>query len=368
MIRIRGDVQEISPYSPGRPVADVAREHGFDPRDIVKLASNESPLPPVRQALAAMLEEVSGVNRYPDNDCHDLRHALSAHLGVEPDQVWVGGGSSDLLRVVATAMGGRGTNAVYPWPSFVVYRLATVLADSTPREVPLDSDHAHDLEAMLEAIDTDTSVVYLCNPNNPTGVHLSAASVSGFVDEVPDDVLVVVDEAYHEYVTAVDYTTAIPLAIERPNVIVTRTFSKVYGLAALRVGYGVGRVETIRELRKAQAPFTVTSVGQVGAVASLGAIDQIGERIRDNAAERARLEAAFGRREVEYVPSQANFVYLRIGGTTDEVAAAFIRHGVILRPLADGWVRVSVGTPAENDRLLGALDSERESLVVRCRP
>jgi histidinol-phosphate aminotransferase len=311
-----------------------------------------------------MSEAVGTINRYPDNDCHDLRLGLADHLDVPPDHVWVGGGSSELLRVIATALGGAGTTAVYAWPSFVIYRLATILGGASPREVPLTDDHVHDLEGMRAAIDDTTTVVYVCNPNNPTGSHLPGSAIERFIDAVPDDVLVVVDEAYHEYVTADDYRTAAELALERPNVIVTRTFSKVYGLAALRVGYAIARPETITELRKAQAPFSVTSVGQVGALASLSARAELSERVQVNASERSRLEQAFADRGIEYVASQANFVYLRLGSSTDQTADAFIRHGVILRPFGDGWVRVSVGTPDENDRFLAALDLERNRLAA----
>ena len=358
MIRVRDDVRKISPYTPGRPISEVARSAGLDPHDVVKLASNESPLPPTRPALAAMAEEIGSINRYPDNDCHDLRVALAQRLSVDFEQVWVGGGSSDLLRVIATAMGGTGTNAVYAWPSFVVYRLATVLAHASPREVPLTAEHVHDLDAMRSAIDAETTVVYLCNPNNPTGTLLGSAAVESFIDAVPDDVLVVVDEAYHEYVTDADHESAVALAIERPNLIVTRTFSKVYGLAALRVGYAVSRADTITELRKAQAPFTVSSVGQVGALASLTATDEIDQRVELNRSERTRMEAVFSDRGLEYVPSHANFVYLRLGDSTEGTAAAFLEHGVIVRPFRDGWIRVSVGTADENDRFLFAMETE----------
>lgn len=361
MLKIRPDVRGISPYTPGRPISEVAREFGFDPADIVKLASNESPLPPLRVAVAAMAEEVGSVNRYPDNDCHDLRTAIAASLGVKMEEVWVGGGSSELLRVIASAMGGPATTAVYAWPSFVVYRLASIVADATPKEVPL-RNHVHDLDAMLGAIDSSTTVVYLCNPNNPTGTHVSAGAIEEFIDAVPDDVLVVVDEAYFEYVTADDYSTAIPLALERPNVIVTRTFSKVYGLAALRVGYAIGQASTLTDLQKAQAPFSVTSVGQVGAVASLSATEEIASRVAENAAERARIEAACFDIGVEHVASQTNFVFMRLGDSTERVAEAFIRHGVIVRPFSNGWVRVSVGTASENDRFLAALKLERSHL------
>ncbi len=364
MIRIRPDVQLISPYRPGRPIAAVAREFGFDPDEIVKLASNESLLPPVRQAIAAMSEAVGSINRYPDNDCHDLRHGLAGHLDVPADHLWIGGGSSELLRVIGTALGGPGTTAVYAWPSFVIYRLATVLGGGSPREIPLTDDHVHDLDAMRAAIDGSTTVVYVCNPNNPTGSHLTGEAIERFIESVPSDVLVVVDEAYYEYATADDYETAMELSLSRPNVIVTRTFSKVYGLAALRVGYAIARPETIAELRKAQAPFSVTSVGQVGALSSLSAKGEIAERVQANASERDRLEQAFADRAIEYVPSQANFVYLRLGASTQRTADAFIRHGVIVRPFGDGWIRVSVGAPEENDRFLAALDLERAGLSV----
>ena len=362
MPTIREDITQISPYRPGRPVEEVARELGFDPAGIVKLASNESPLPPVTTALAAMTDAVAGVNRYPDNDCHDLRHRLAAHLDVGVSNLWVGAGSSELLRVVATAVGGAGTNAVYAWPSFVVYRLASIVAGSSYTEVPLDGSHRHDLSSMTDAIDDTTTVVYVCNPNNPTGSHLSAAEITEFIEQVPERVLVVIDEAYHEYVTAEDYDTAINHAIERTNVVVTRTFSKVYGLAALRVGYGIGHPETIGELRKAQAPFTVTSLGQIGAVASLEEPHEIRRRVEENAIERSRLEQAFATREIEFVRSQANFVYLRLGASTATTTAAFLEHGVILRPFSSGWIRVSVGTRDENDRFLTALDAEADNL------
>ena len=362
MPTFRRDVSAIARYQPGRPVEEVAREYGLDPLDFVKLASNESPLPPVRAAIAAMAGEVSVANRYPDNDCYELRHALAPRLGVDPESLWFGGGSSELLRVVALAVGGHGTNAVYPWPSFLVYRLATIVSGAEAREVPLDSSHRHDLQAMLAAIDDDTTVVYVCNPNNPTGTHVSHAELDGFIDQVPERVMIVVDEAYFEYVTADDYETAIPIALERSNVLVTRTFSKIHGLAALRIGYGIGQPGTIAEFRKAQAPFTVTSVGQVGAIASIGADDEIAQRLAVNASQRSRLESIFAERGLEYCPSQANFAYLRLGSSTAATTEAFLRHGVIIRPFEGGWVRVTIGTSEENDRFLAALDLELEAL------
>lgn len=354
MPTFRSDIREIQPYSPGRAIADVARENGFDPADISKLASNESPVPPL-EAVQEKMRAVSGdVFRYPDNDAVDLRAAIAAHTEVDPSHVWVGGGSSELLRVIAMAVGGPGTSAVYAWPSFVIYRMASILAMSDRVEVPL-VDHRHDLDAMVGAIREDTRVVYVCNPNNPTGTHLPADSVAGFVESIPDRVLVVVDEAYHEYVTAADHATAVPLALERPNVVVTRTFSKIHGLAALRVGYAIARPETVSELRKAQAPFTVGTIGQVAAVESLRHPDELAARRESNAAERSRVEAGLGAQGVACVPSQGNFVFFDASSVTDS-AAAYLRHGIIVRVFGT-WVRVTVGSADENERFLAATAS-----------
>ena len=329
----------------------MARENGFDPADIVKLASNESPVPPLESVQAAIRDAAAGVFRYPDNEVVALRAAIAADVGVEAANVWVGGGSSELLRVIAMAVGGPGTSAVYGWPSFIIYRLASMLMMTQRIEVPLRA-HVHDLDAMRAAIRDDTAVVYVCNPNNPTGSHVSSAALGAFVESVPDSVLVVVDEAYHEYVTAPDYATAVPLALERPNVIVTRTFSKIHGLAALRVGYAIARAETITELRKAQAPFTVTSLGQAAALESLRHPEEIDGRRRVNEAERSRMEEALSDLGVDHVRSQANFVYVDASAITDP-AAAYLRHGIIVRVFG-GWIRVTVGSHHENDRFLAA--------------
>ncbi len=355
MLRFRPDIGEISPYKPGRPIADVAREHGFDPNEIVKLASNECPLPPIQAVQDVIAAGVGSVHRYPDNECLDLRAALSDQLDVPDDHLWIGAGSSELLRCIAMSMGGPGTSAVYGWPSFVIYRLASIIAMTNRIEVPLASGAVMDLDAMRGAITDDTTVVYVCNPNNPTGTYRPADEIARFIDAVPDDVLVVVDEAYHEFVTATDHETSIPLALERPNVLTIRTFSKIHGLAALRVGYGIGQPDLISSLRKSQAPFTVTSLGQTAATESLNHPDEVEKRRQSNAKGRAVIETGLRELGVEYVPSQANFVFFRLAGGSAETSAGFIKHGVILRSFSRGWVRVSVGSDEENRRFLDAL-------------
>lgn len=351
MPTFRPDIREIAPYLPGRSIAEVARENGFEPDEIVKLASNESPLPPIEPVQARIREHVEAVFRYPDNEAAELRQAIAHDHGMEPDQVCVGGGSSELLRVIALAVGGPGTSAVYAWPSFVIYRLASMLSMSDRIEVPL-VDHHHDLDALVAAIRDDTTVVYVCNPNNPTGTILSAGKVADFVEQIPERVLVVIDEAYHEYVTDPAHATAVPLAIERPNVVVTRTFSKIHGLAALRVGYAIALPDTITELRKAQAPFTVTSLGQAAAIESLRHSDEIGKRAAENAVERERVAQELNRMGISVVPSQTNFLFFAAPSVPDP-AAAYLRHGIIVRVLGGG-VRVTIGTPDENDRFVEA--------------
>ena len=353
----RNEIQQINPYVPGRPIEDVAREIGLSPRDIVKLASNESPDGPFPGVLDAAAGALAQSNRYPDNDAHDLRAKLSTSLGVPADHLWFGGGSTGLIGVIASAVGGRGTSAVYAWPSFIMYRIASKWAGAHPVEVELDPALRHDADAMLKAIRDDTTILYLCNPNNPTGTVIDRALVSDLVASVPDSVLVVVDEAYHHYVADPGYETALEHAIQRPNVIVLRTFSKVYALAALRIGYAVAQPSTITELRKAQAPFTVGQIAQVAAAASLDDGDELKRRVAANAAGRHYLLGALAERGIEHAGTETNFIFCRMGNDSSNVADLLTRAGVIVRPMAGGWFRVTIGHEHENERFVAAIDA-----------
>ena len=350
----RPDLAAIDPYEPGLPIEEVARRYGLDPAKIVKLASNESPYGPFPEALDAMAVAAAHANRYPDNEGYDLREALSRHLGVPSDAIWLRGVSAELLRTIALAVGGPGTNAVYAWPSFVIYRLGSMWALSERREVPLDEKHRHDLGAMKDAIDSNTTVVYVCNPNNPTGTHLPTDDVLEFVDSLPERITAVVDEAYAQLVPAADFRSLATEAAERTNLVVTRTFSKIYSLASLRVGYAVAHPRTIAEMRRAQAPFTVTQVGQAGAVASLGVAGGVAARVEDNARGRRFILDTLEDLEIPHADSQTNFVWFR--STAADPRSDYIRAGIILRTFGDDWVRVTVGTDAENRRFLEALN------------
>lgn len=353
----RPDLAAIEPYEPGLPIEEVARQYGLDPAEIVKLASNESPHGPFPEAVEAMAAAAAHANRYPDNEGYELREALSRHLGVPSGAIWLGGGSSELLRTIALAVGGPGTNAVYAWPSFVIYRLGSMWALSERREVPLDGEHRHDLGAMKDAIDNDTTVVYVCNPNNPTGTHLPTDDVLEFVDSLPERITVVVDEAYAEFVTAADYRSLAAEAAERPNLIVTRTFSKIYSLASLRVGYAIAHPRTIAEMRRAQAPFTVTQVGQAGAIASLTAQAGVAARVEGNARGRRIILDTLEDLGIPHADSQANFVWYK--SQAADPRGDYIRAGIIVRTFGSEWVRVTVGTDAENRRFLEALRAIR---------
>lgn len=357
MIRIRPEIESLKPYEGGPGIEEIARRYGIE--DIVKLGSNENPLPPFPEVEQAITAAAAGINRYPDADIAHLAATVGKAVGAPPDHIWFGAGSSELLTTTARALGGPGTSFVYPWPSFAMYKINAVLANAESVMVPLDEDKAIDLRVAGKAIRADTTLVYLCNPNNPTGTYLTRAEVRWFVEQVPENTLVVVDEAYVEYVADEDRPTAIPLALERPNVTVTRTFSKIYGLAGLRVGYMIGLPGTLRQLRKAQIPFVVNSLAQTAATTALRFSERLDERFEMNRQGVDYLENAFRERGIEFVPTQANFVWVRLGPEAPAIIAALLERGTIIRSGTDEWTRVSVGTPDENRRFVADLDNVR---------
>ena len=350
----RPDLMSIPTYVPGKPVDEVARELGLD--TISKLASNECPTEPFPEVIEAVAEAAREANRYPDTGSYALRQALSAHHTIDPETIWVGSGSTDILRAIAMSAGGPGTSAVFPDPSFAMYPINTKIAATEPIGIPLTDDHRHDLDAMVAAVRPDTTVVYLCSPNNPTGGHISGDDVRAAIARIPESVVVVVDEAYAEYVTAPDYRSMLAEAANHPNVIVLRTFSKVYGLAGLRIGYGVADPHLIAALRRTQAPFPVTNVAQAAALVSLGLQDHVAARVKENDEGRTFLYEELVSRSASPAASQANFVYFVPLKPARELADEFMARGVIVRPLGQG-IRVSVGTAEENVRFIDAYDN-----------
>jgi histidinol-phosphate aminotransferase len=356
MPRFRPEIAALKPYKVGRQIEDVARQHGLDPSQIVRLTANESPEGPFPGVVEAAAAALARSNRYPDNDCWDLGHALADELGIGFSNLMFGAGSVALLGEIASALGGPQSTIVYGWPSFVMYRFAAIWAGCGYREVPLADDFTIDLDEMRRVIDDKTSLVVVCNPNNPTGTIKPAEEIEAFVEAIPDDVVIVIDEAYHEFVTDPAYRTAIPLAVGRPNVIVLRTFSKIYSLAAHRVGYAVADPDLLVELRKVQAPLTINRLAQVAAAASLGQPEELERRRSDNAARRHHLSGALAERGLSHPESHTNFLLFDLGDETERVIGDMTAEGVLIRQMSKGWARVTVGDDEANRRFIGALD------------
>lgn len=347
----------IPPYPPGRPIAAVAREFGLDPRQIIKLASNENPLGPSPAAREVIAAGAAGVALYPDFDTFALRECLSKQLGISPERILPGSGSSDPIVLVARAFLEPGKSAVLSQYSFAAYQGAIASVGARAIVVPA-RDFAVDVERMLESIDDSVNVLYVATPNNPTGTRLDPNALSSLLTAVPERVVVVLDEAYREYLEPADRPDTDHLPEQRPNVVVLRTFSKIHALAGLRVGYTIGDPRMIAVLRRLQLPFSVSALAEAAAVASLGSADHAARARMLNSSERARVSAALAAAGVEYVPSHGNFLLVRVGAGR-AVFQELMRRGVIVRPVDNyqlpEWIRVSIGLPQENDTFLGHL-------------
>jgi histidinol-phosphate aminotransferase len=360
----RPAVQALPAYRPGRNPADLAREIGVD--RAVKLASNEVAFPPLPAVVQALSAAAAETNRYPDNGALVLTGALAEHYGVDPAQVVTGCGAVMLCQQLAQAYTEPGTSMAFAWRSFEMYPLLAQVAGARAVQVPLTPGRpggpadTHDLDALAAAIDDTTRVVFVCNPNNPTGTAVRRGPLERFLDTVPGGTLVVLDEAYREFVTDPDVPDGLELMRGRPNVAVLRTFSKAWGLAGLRVGYLVAEDPAVADaVRRTHVPFSVSTLAQAAAVAALASADEVRRRCAAVVAERERLTVALRERGVDVADSQANFVWLPLGERTAEVAAALEARAVITRPFAGEGVRVTVGTPEEDDVFLAALDDVR---------
>ncbi|ULX53390.1 histidinol-phosphate transaminase [Cupriavidus taiwanensis] len=355
-------VRAISPYVAGKPISEVAREFGLDEAGIVKLASNENPLGMPESARTAVAAAVAELGRYPDANGFALKGALSARFGVPADWLTLGNGSNDILELAAHALVEPGQSIVYAEYSFAVYALATQEIGARAIEVRA-RDYGHDLDAMAAAIAPDTRLVFIANPNNPTGTFLPAARIEEFLQQVPRHVVVVLDEAYNEYLDADQQYDAIAWVRRYPNLMVSRTFSKAYGLAGLRIGYAVAQPELTDLLNRIRQPFNVNSVAQAAAIAALADTDFLRRSAELNRDGKRQLTEAFDRLGLEYVPSSGNFVLVRVGdddGAGARVNLALLRQGVIVRPVGNynlpRWLRVTIGLPEENAAFIAALE------------
>jgi histidinol-phosphate aminotransferase len=342
--RFRSVLDQFAGYKPGKQAA------GPDGRSF-KLSSNESPSEPLPSVVKVITEAALTVNRYPDNGAAALTEAIAERFGVPPARVAVGCGSVGVAQQLLEAVGEPGAEVIYAWRSFEAYPNLVSLAAADDVRVPL-REEAHDLAAMAAAITGRTRLIFVCNPNNPTGTVVSRPALEAFLDQVPPSCLVVLDEAYHEYVRDESVPDGIQLYRERPNVAVLRTFSKAYGLAGLRVGFLVGHEPVAAAVRKTLLPFAVNSLAQAAAVASLAAEAELLDRVETVVGERARAHGELRASGWSVPPSEANFLWLRLGADTMDFAAACERAGVAVRPFAGEGVRVSVGDRAANDAFL----------------
>ena len=338
--RLRPELADLPAYTPGRTVPGA-----------IKIASNETvhgPLPGVLEAITASAETI---NRYPDNGYRDLRERLAKHVDFAPENISVGAGSVSLCQQLIQITSTVGDEVIFGWRSFEIYPLQVRTAGATPVAVPL-TDHTHDLDAMAAAITEHTRLIFVCNPNNPTSTVVDPAALEAFVESVPADILVVIDEAYVEYIRDGLLPDSLGLVRKHPNVVVLRTFSKAYGLAGLRIGYAVADPDIVTALGKVYVPFTATTVSQAAAIASLDAADELLARTDAVVAERARVSAALAEAGYQVPPSQANFVWLPLPGRCAEFTNAAADDRLLVRPYGEDGVRVTVAAPHENDAFL----------------
>lgn len=352
---IRPELEPMVPYSPGLRVSEVRERSGK--QRILKLSSNEHPAGPFPSAIAAMEAILPSLNRYPDGSARALRGELCARLGVADENLVVGNGSNEIIRLIAQAMLRPGDEVVFAWPSFVVYPMVTQMFGATSVKVPLAPGEVHDLDAMLAAINERTRIVFLCNPNNPTGAIYGREEFERFIVAVPDHVLVVIDEAYFEFVDDPSFPDGLDYFSAEKPIAVLRTFSKIYSLAGARIGYGVLPAPLVLALHKLREPFNVNSVAQIAAYYSLADEAEVIRRKRENQEQKTYLYSCFDRLGIPYVPSHTNFVYVH----TDRPVEAFealLGEGVIVRDFGTApALRVGIGTPEDTSTTIAAFDA-----------
>jgi histidinol-phosphate aminotransferase len=358
--RVNSHILDLRPYEPGKPVEELERELGI--AGSIKIASNENPLGPSPKAMAAVHEVVAGVHRYPDGANFELRARLAERLGIEGEQLVFGCGADEILELLAKCFLSPGDEVVYAWPSFAMYPIVAKGMGAETVAVPLDSELVHDLPTMAEAVGERTKIVLVCNPNNPTGTSVGAEAFDRFAAALPEDVVLAVDEAYFEYARRPEFPDSLAWVRRRPGTVVLRTFSKVFGLAGLRIGYGIADPELAGYLERARHPFNVNRLAEVAAVAALDDREHVERSLQINAQGIEYLSQELAKLGIEVWPSDANFILARAGA---DCYQRLLPEGVIVRPLRgfglDEHVRITVGLPEENERVVKALTRLREA-------
>ena len=357
--RINKHILDLTPYEPGKPIEELERELGIS--DSIKLASNEHPFGPSPRVIAAIRAALEEIHRYPDGASFALRERLATRLGVSEGQLVFGCGGDEILELLAKTLLSPGDEVLYAWPSFAMYPIVAQGMGASSVRVPLDALQRHDLPAMADGVTDRTKLIFVCNPNNPTGTTVGAKEFDAFMQRVPEDVVVMIDEAYWEFAERPDFPDSLAWVARRPATLVLRTFSKVYGLAGLRVGYGVAGAELADYLQRARHPFNVNRLAEAAAVAALDDREHVERTIAMVVEGRAYLTRELRAMGVEVIPSEANFLLARVGEGSYQV---LLEQGIIVRPLAgyglDDCVRITVGAPEQNQRLIETLRRLRE--------
>lgn len=365
---VGSNILELKPYQPGKPIEELERELGIT--GSIKLASNENPLGPSPMAVEAVRESADGLHIYPDGAIYGLRARIAEFMNVSMGEVIVGNGSNEVLTMLVRAFVQPGETAVVSDYSFVAYRVILKGANVPTNVVPMTDGYVHDLRAMADAVDETTKIVFIANPNNPTGTHVGDEEFRWFLKTVSDDVIVVIDEAYVEYALADDYASGMTMRDLHPRLVVTRTFSKCYGLAGLRCGYGIAPAEMVGYMDRIREPFNSNTLAQIGAARALDDVAFVRSSVRANEVGREILEAGLAELEskgVSWLRSQTNFLLVKMPVEGVEVYDAMLHEGVIVRPMAgyglDEYVRISIGTREETERCVGALSRVIERLT-----
>jgi histidinol-phosphate aminotransferase len=353
MITVPENIKNITPYVPGKPIEELERELGIS--GSIKLASNENPIGPSPKAMAAIKKAVEGLNRYPDGSGFYLSQALAKKYAVDISQIILGNGSNELIELVVRTFVRPGDEIISADPSFVVYKMITQAADGTNVIVPC-RDMRHDLDAMAERISQKTRIVFIANPNNPTGTMNSKTEMDRFMDRVPDHVIVAVDEAYFEYVTHAEYPDSLDYLKEGKNILSLRTFSKIYGLAGLRIGYGVTTAAIAELMNKVRQPFNTNALAQIGALAALADRKHVEKSVAVNNEGKQYLYQSFQQLGISYIPTEANFIMFETQMDSGDLYRALLKTGVIIRPMGPKRLRVTIGQPEENKRFITELE------------
>lgn len=359
MLQVAEHIRTIRPYVPGKPIEELERELGI--KGSIKLASNENPLGPSPLAIKAMREGIKGINRYPDGSCFYLRQALSNKLDIRGDEIIFGNGSNEVIELAVRTFLKPCDEAIMAHPSFIVYSMIVQAAGGKNIIVPL-KEWRHDLDEMASRITGKTKLIFIANPNNPTGTINIKDEMDSFMNRVPDGVLVVIDEAYHEYVTSKDYPDSMGYMRDGRDVLILRTFSKIYGLAGLRIGYGIGRADIINEMNKVRQPFNINTLAQISAIAALYDEGHIKRSRELNENGKRFLYKGLRSMGIDFIPTEANFVYILLKKDNARLLYnELLKEGIIIRPMDESHIRVTIGLPRENRRFIKAIKKLKDN-------